>query len=62
MVDGPSSGVRRLKMAKSQKQKIAEADKKARKTGVLPFMGFADEMLKQKSPAEKMMEKKKKSK
>lgn len=48
-------------MAKSQKQKMDEAAAKAHKTGVLPFMGFADEMLKKEAPAEKMLKKKKKS-
>lgn len=47
-------------MAKSQKQKLNEAEQKARKTGVLPFMGFAEEMLKKETPAEKYTKKKKK--
>lgn len=49
-------------MAKPIKEQIEKAKKKAGKAGVLPGLDFTKEMLNMKSPAEKLLEKKKKEK
>lgn len=49
-------------MAKPIKEQLKKAKEKAGKSGVLPGLDFTKEMLKMKSPAEKLLEKRKKEK